>query len=100
MLGANDLRYPSEVSVSRDQNEVVFEHQRCDPKMVVGHRSTGPPQLNEKASILFRRLPAGQQNGDSGLGKQPVQQAFVGPLLRPTLKSGHSSPNAFGGSRW
>jgi len=42
-LGADDLKYPLEVPVTSDQNEVVFEYQRCNPKIVVRHGRTGSP---------------------------------------------------------
>lgn len=53
-LSAEHLRDSIEVAVARDQNEVVFQDQRRDPKSIVRNGSSGSPELNEKTRILLR----------------------------------------------
>ncbi len=84
LSGPDKLRDPLEVAVSRDQYEVVFEHQCCDPEVIVGNRCAGPPELNENSRIMFRCLPAGQEHANGGLGEQSVQQTLIAALLRTT----------------
>jgi hypothetical protein len=88
LLSPDDLRYSLKVSISRNEDEVVLEYQRCDPKMVVRNRGAGSPELNENSRILFRCFPTGQQYANGRLGEQPVQQSLIPALLRATLKSG------------
>ena len=77
LLAPDDLRYSLEVPISCDENQIVFEHQRCDPKVVVRNRGTGSPELNENPRVMFRCFPARQQHTHSGLGEQSVQQILM-----------------------
>jgi hypothetical protein len=76
------------VPVSRDESEVVFEDQRCDPEIIVGNRRAGSPELNEDPRIVFRCLPAGRQHANGRFGELPVQQTLIATLLRATEKPG------------
>jgi len=88
LSGPDELRYSLKVPISRNEDEVVFEYQRCDPKIVVRNRGAGSPELNENSRILFRCFPARQQHTNRTLGEQPVQQILIAALLRAALKSG------------
>lgn len=42
------------MTISSDQKEVVFQGQRCNPKIVVRDRGSRPPELNEDTCVVFR----------------------------------------------
>ena len=69
-LSAMQLRYPREMTISRNKRQVMFQGQRRNPKIIVGDRSAGAPKLNEDSCIVFRSFPAGQQYPNRGLGQQ------------------------------
>src|SRR4030095_1342893 len=70
LLGATQLRYPLEMTISRNQNQLVFQYQRCNPKIIVRDRRARSPELNENPRIVLRGFPAGQQDSNGRFGQQ------------------------------
>ncbi len=69
LLSALQLRYPREMTISRNQKEVMFQSQRRNPKGIVRNRRAGASELNEDPRIVFCGFPAGQQHPNRGLRK-------------------------------
>ncbi len=76
------------MAVSRDEQQVVLQDKCCNPQVIVGNRSAGSFELNEKTRIVFCGLPAGKQHAHRRLGEQPIQQDLIPALLRAPMKAG------------
>ena len=76
------------MTISRDEEEIVFQSKCGDPKIVVRDRRSGSLKLNEETCVVFGCFPAWQQHTDSRFREQSAQQNLVSPLLRPTMKAG------------
>ena len=56
--------------VACDQDEVVLQGERGDPKVVVRDGSGRAFELNEKARVVLGCFAAGEQNCDRRFGEQ------------------------------
>ena len=82
-----------------NQCEVVFERQRCNPKIAVWHRGPGALEQHEDPGVVFRGLPAREEHRYGRFSHEELQQSFVAVPLGATLKSGMISPNTISGTQ-
>ena len=77
-----------EVPIAGDQLEIVFQHQRRNPKIIVRDRRPGAFELYKQTRILLGGFARRKQNPDRGFAKESLEQSLVAVLLRASQKSG------------
>jgi hypothetical protein len=76
------------MSIACDEEEVMFQGERGDPKVIIGDRSARSLELNKEPGIVFGRLPARHQNVYGRFGQEIMQQNFVPMLLGTAIETG------------
>ena len=79
----NSLKMP----VACNQREVVFECERCNPKIVVWHGGARALELHKDPGIVFRSLSAREEHRYGCLGQEALQQGFIALPLGATVES-------------
>jgi hypothetical protein len=73
--------------VACNRREVVFERERCNPKIVIWHGGARALELHKDHGVVFRSLPARDEHGYGRRSQEALQQAFVGVPLGATVES-------------
>ena len=80
------LRHALEVLIASDQQEIMLQHQRRNPEVVVGNRRPGTFELYKNTRIVLGRFPRRKQNSYRRFGQEALQKKLVALLLRSRRK--------------